>query len=73
MAKQIASLFLFFGLCAANAFSQSQNVALRDAKALCNRVAKIKQLPHQDESGVDTAYDALAKAGKSIIPFKIVV
>ncbi len=51
-----------------NAFSQSQNVALRNAKALCNRVAEIKALPHYDESGVDAAYDALAEAGEAVVP-----
>ena len=68
MAKQITFLILFFGLCVANAFSQSQNVALRDAKALCNRIAEIKQLTDRVESGVDATYDALVKAGEAIVP-----
>lgn len=68
MAKSITFFILLFGLCATDAFSQSQTATLRNANALCNRVAKIKQLPHYDESGVDANYDALAKAGESIIP-----
>ena len=68
MAKSITLLTLFFGLCVANVFSQSQTAALRNAKALCNRVAEIKQLPHYDESGVDAAYDALAQAGEAVVP-----
>jgi hypothetical protein len=67
MAK-ITLLILFFGLCTATVFSQSQTVALRDAKALCDRVAEIKALPHYDESGVDAVYDALAEAGDSVVP-----
>lgn len=66
MTKLITLLILVFGLFAANAFSQK--VALRDAAVLCNRVAKIKELPHYDESGVDKVYDALAKAGDSVVP-----
>ncbi len=69
MTKSITLFILFFGLCAATAFSQSQNVALRNAKALCNRVAEIKELPHHyDERGVDAVYDALAEAGESVVP-----
>ena len=68
MAKQIIFFILLFGLCAANAFSQSQNVALRNANALCNRVAEIKELPLKDRAGVDVAYDALIEAGEAIVP-----
>jgi len=68
MAKQITFFILLFGLCAFNAFSQSQTVALRKANTLCNRISEIKQLPHYDESGVDPVYDALAQAGESAIP-----
>jgi hypothetical protein len=67
MAKSITLLILFFGLCAVNTFSQSQNVALRNTNAICNRVAEIKQLPFKDESGVDAAYDALVEAGESVV------
>lgn len=69
MAKSITLFILFFGLCVANGFSQSQKVAPRDAKTLCDRVVEIKQLPHHyDERGVDAAYDALAEAGEAVIP-----
>ena len=68
MAKQIIFFILLFGLCAANAFSQSQNVALRNANALCNRVAEIKELPLKDRAGVDVGYDALIEAGEAIVP-----
>ena len=69
MAKQITFLILLFGLSVFNAFSQSQNVALRDAKVLCNRVSEIKELPHHfDQRGVDAAYDALAEAGEIVVP-----
>ena len=68
MAKQNTFFILLFGLCVANAFSQSQNVALPNATALCNRVAEIKQLPFKNESGVDAAYDALIEAGEAIVP-----
>jgi hypothetical protein len=69
MAKSITFLIFIFGLCAANVFSQSQTIALRKAQALCDRIAKIKQLPHHyDEKGVDTVYDAIAEAGEAVIP-----
>lgn len=68
MTKQITLLTFLFGLCVINTFSQSQSVALRNAKALCNRVAEIKQLPHYDESGIDVAYDAIAQAGEAVVP-----
>ena len=68
MTKSITFLILFFGLCVATAFSQSQNVSLRNANALCNRVAEIKQLPFKGESGVDAAYDALVEAGEAVVP-----
>ena len=68
MTKQIPWLILFLCLCAANAFSQSQTVTLRNATALCNRVAEIQQLPSKGESGVDAAYDALVEAGESVVP-----
>ena len=69
MSKLITLFVLFFCLCAVNAFSQSPKIALRDAKALCNRVAEIKELPHHyDERGIDAAYDALAEAGEVVVP-----
>jgi hypothetical protein len=68
MAKSITFLILFFGLFVANAFSQSQTVSLREAKALCNRVAEIKEITDKVESGVDATYDELKKAGKALVP-----
>ena len=68
MAQSITLLIFIFGLCAANAFSQSQTVSLGEAKALCNRIAEIKQLPQHDESGVDAVYDLIVKAGEGVIP-----
>lgn len=68
MAKSITFLILFFGLFVANAFSQSQTVSLREAKALCNRVAEIKELTDKVESGVDATYDELKKAGEAVVP-----
>ena len=69
MAKQITLLILLIGICVFNAFSQSQNVALREVNALCNRIAEIKELPHHyDERGVDVVYDALAEAGEVVVP-----
>jgi len=68
MTKLITFFILFFGLCAANAFSQSQSVALRDAKTLCNRVSEIKEIPFKDKAGVDADYDALIEAGETVVP-----
>lgn len=68
MAKSITFLILFFGLFVANAFSQSQTVSLREARALCSRVAEIKELTDKVESGVDATYDELKKAGKTLVP-----
>ncbi len=68
MAKSITFLILFFGLFVVNAFSQSQTVSLREAKALCNRVAEIKELTDKVESGVDATYDELKKAGEAVVP-----
>ena len=68
MTKSITLLVLVFGLFAADAFSQSQNVALRNSTALCRRVAEIKVFPFKHESGVDAAYDALIEAGETVVP-----
>lgn len=68
MAKSITFLILLFGLFVVNAFSQSQTVSLREAKALCNRVAEIKELTDKVESGVDATYDELKKAGEAVVP-----
>lgn len=67
MTKSVAFLLLFFGLCVANVSSQSQNVSPRDAKALCNRLAEIKEFP-RGERGVDAAWDALFEAGEAVVP-----
>lgn len=69
MTKSIILLVLFFGLCAANVFSQSAKISLRSANALCNRVAEIKEFPHDvGEKGVDAAWDALIDAGETVVP-----
>lgn len=68
MMKRLTLIILLFGLCAANAFSQSQNAELRKADALCSRVAEIKQRSPKDEKGVDAAYDALIEAGEAVVP-----
>ncbi|MBK8812467.1 MAG: hypothetical protein IPN69_17295 [Acidobacteria bacterium] len=69
MTKFITLLILFFGLCAVNTFSQSQNLSFRDAKALCNRVSEIKEFPRGwGEKGVDPAWDALVDAGEAVVP-----
>lgn len=68
MAKSITFLVFIFGLCAANAFSQSPTVTPREAQALCNSISRIKQLPQNDENGVDAVFDRLAKAGEAVVP-----
>lgn len=68
MAKSITLLIFIFGLCVANAFSQSQTVSLREAQALCDRIAEIKELTDKVESGVDAVYDEIVRAGEAVIP-----
>ena len=66
MAKHTTFLILLFGFSILNVFSQSQTSNTTDA--LCNRIGEIKQLPHHDETGVDSVYDALASAGEAVVP-----
>lgn len=68
MSKLIALLFFLFSCCVGNAFSQSQEAAIGDVAALCDRIAEIERLPHTDESGVDPVYDALVEAGEAVVP-----
>lgn len=69
MAKSIILCVLFFGLSAVSVSAQSLTVAQRKAQALCQRVSKIKTLPHAPgERGVDANYDKLVAAGEAIIP-----
>ena len=69
MKRSIVLLILFFGLCAANVFSQSQGVSPSDAQALCDRLAEIKEFPRgRGETGVDAVWDALIDAGESVVP-----
>lgn len=66
MVRHISLLILFFGLGACNGYSQSPKNS--GAPHLCSQVAEIKQLPYNDASGVDAAYDALIQAGDAVVP-----
>ena len=68
MAKQILLLILFFCVAACNFYAQSRNVSAVDARAVCNRVAKIKTLPMKGDPGIDAAYDAIVGAGDAVVP-----
>jgi hypothetical protein len=48
--------------------TQSQPPRTQNALALCDQVSQIKQLPFEDERGVDPTYDALRDAGESVVP-----
>jgi len=68
MAKQILMLVLFFCVGACKVYSQSGNVSSADARAVCNRVARIKTLPMKGDPGIDAAYDAIVSAGDAVVP-----
>ena len=48
--------------------STERKPALADLKLICDQVRQIKTLPFKGEEGVDDSYDALIKAGDSLIP-----
>jgi len=68
MAKHISLLMLFALVCPVNAFSQSSELDAPRNIALCKRVAEIKELPKNNYTGVDAAYDALIEAGDDVVP-----
>lgn len=66
MMKRIFWLVSILVIATISIYSQTRKSDSLQAKALCNRVREIKQLPR--ESGVDAAYDALIQNGSKVIP-----